>query len=83
MSEGTPYRTKLVSFPKDKKKRKILHNRIKCRTCNTLLESHHVHDFVGCSCPEESRVYADGGKDYLRRLGDPSNYEDLSTYEEE
>jgi len=77
----SPYRTQPVHFPKDEKKRRIKLNSIKCTRCGTVLVSTYVHDFNGCKCVEESRVYVDGGKDYLRRLG--GNYEELSTYEEE
>lgn len=40
--------------------------RLRCKTCNTILESKHVHDFVACECKEATRVYLDGGHEYTR-----------------
>jgi len=65
-------------------KRKILSNKIRCKFCNDIIESTHVHDYVECKC---GKVSVDGGKDYLRRSYPsghlPQNsYEDLSTFEE-
>lgn len=56
---------------------KILHNRAKCLKCFDIIESKYCHDFVTCSCGDLS---VDGGKDYLRRVGDLSegSWEDLS-----
>lgn len=66
---------------------KILRNRVKCLNCNTIIESCHRHDFVACRCFKDAidtkGVAVDGGKDYLRRLGDPNNYQELSEYYEE
>jgi hypothetical protein len=53
----------------------ILVNRIRCRRCNTLIESRHVHDFVWCDC---QAVAIDGGREYLRRVGEPDDIEELS-----
>lgn len=39
-------------------------NRIKCLECGKILESKGVHDFVSCSCNNES--FTDGGSDYQR-----------------
>jgi|SRR3990170_6384856 len=39
-------------------------NRIKCIECEAVLESKSVHDFVQCSCDNES--FVDGGQDYQR-----------------
>lgn len=41
---------------------KIIHNRVRCKKCLTVLESKHRHDFVSCPCG----VFVDGGHDYLR-----------------
>ena len=57
---------------------KIIQNKIKCLKCEEEIESLHRHDFLGCIC---GAVAVDGGKDYLRRVGDMDKYEDLSTYE--
>ena len=54
---------------------KILLNAIKCKHCNNVLVSTHVHDFKFCSC---GKVAVDGGKEYLRRLGELEDFEDLS-----
>jgi hypothetical protein len=48
----------------------ILHNRIQCKKCNDIIESEHRHDFKWCKC---GAVAVDGGKDYMRRVG---NFED-------
>ena len=53
----------------------ILSNKIQCLHCNDVIESVHTHDFKFCSCKS---VAADGGKSYLKRLGNPSDYIDLS-----
>lgn len=56
---------------------KILRNAVKCLKCNAEIESKHVHDFVSCPC---GNISVDGGKEYLRRVGniDLGSYEDLS-----
>ena len=60
---------------------KIKTNKIQCNVCKEVLISINRHDFVACSCmqKDESKGCAvDGGKDYLRRLGE--NYTELSVY---
>lgn len=61
---------------------KIIHNRIKCKTCGAVIESKNRHDMVCCICFAETKgrrgVYCDGGHDYLRRGGDLTDYEELS-----
>lgn len=59
---------------------KILENKIKCKFCGDALISEHRHDFKLCSC---GRCGVDGGHDYLRRIGIPQNYEELSVIKEE
>lgn len=54
---------------------KIRTNRIKCKKCGDIIESYNVHDFKWCSCKS---VAVDGGREYLRRLGSPEDYEELS-----
>ena len=54
---------------------KILVNRIRCKKCGDVIESTHRHDFKYCSCKS---VAVDGGKDYLRRLGNRGDWEELS-----
>tara|TARA_Y100000310_G_scaffold328236_1_gene396052 strand:- start:190 stop:924 length:735 start_codon:yes stop_codon:yes gene_type:complete len=57
--------------------RPILSNKIHCRACLDVVESRHRHDCRMCSC---GAVGADGGRAYLRRLGDVEDYEELSTF---
>ena len=60
--------------------RKILVNKIKCNKCGDIIESKSVHDFKVCKCES---VAVDGGHDYLRRMGNMGDWEDLSEYESE
>lgn len=53
----------------------IIINKIKCKKCGEIIESKHRHDFKFCKC---GSVAVDGGKDYLRRLGNLEDYEELS-----
>ena len=39
-----------------------------CLTCGEVLVSAHRHDFKCCGCPTETRIYVDGGDEYVRRL---------------
>jgi hypothetical protein len=50
-------------------------NKIQCRKCNDIIESTHRHDFKFCKCKS---VFVDGGRDYIRRGGDPNDMIDLS-----
>lgn len=54
---------------------KIKTNKIKCKKCGDIIESTSVHDFKWCSC---GTVAVDGGNEYLRRLGNEEDFEDLS-----
>lgn len=54
---------------------KIIINRIRCRKCGDVITSKSVHDFQYCSC---KACAVDGGTEYLRRVGEPSDYVDLS-----
>lgn len=56
---------------------RIISNKAKCLKCNTVVESKHTHDFVNCKC---GAMFVDGGKDYLRRGGEPYAIEELSEY---
>ena len=64
------------------RKLKIIHNKIRCKICGEILESVTIHDFVPCKCFIESNgsrgCACDGGLDYLRRLGNPKDVEELS-----
>lgn len=57
----------------------IRENKIKCLKCGDILISEDAHDFRRCSC---KAVAVDGGLDYLRRVGEPEDYEELSDYDE-
>ena len=57
---------------------KIMVNEIRCKKCGDVIESKSVHDFKFCKCES---VAVDGGHNYLRRLGEPENWDDLSEYE--
>ena len=59
----------------EKKIKKIMGNKIKCKHCGDIIESKYRHDFVKCSC---GKVAVDGGHAYLKRMGDPKDWEDLS-----
>jgi hypothetical protein len=59
--------------------RKITRNAARCTKCDSVIESTHRHDFVGCAC---GAIAVDGGKEYLRRVGDMSAFEERSEYKE-
>ena len=54
---------------------RITVNKIRCKKCDTVLESKHRHDFKWCKC---EAVAVDGGTAYLRRCGEREDYEELS-----
>lgn len=56
---------------------KITTNKIKCKKCGDIIESIHVHDFKYCKC---GAVAVDGGKAYLRRIGNRADWEEMSDY---
>ena len=59
----------------EKKKEVIISNKIKCKKCEDIIESKNTNDYKRCSC---GAVAIDGGKDYLKRIGNEKNYEELS-----
>lgn len=59
--------------------RRITKNSLQCNACKDIIVSTHRHDFVSCKC---GAIMADGGNEYLRRVGALYNYTDLSEYEE-
>ena len=69
----------LITVDKTKERnefmRKILVNKIRCKKCGDIIESKTVHDFKFYKCES---VAVDGGHDYLRRLGELEDWEDLS-----
>lgn len=52
-------------------------NKIKCRKCGDIIESINVQDFNWCSC---GAVAVDGGREYLRRVGNENDFEELSHF---
>ena len=54
---------------------KIMTNKIKCKKCGDIIESEYTHDFKMCKC---GAVGVDGGHAYLRRQGNPDDWEELS-----
>ena len=59
----------------EKKKEVIISNKIKCKKCGDIIESRSINDYKRCSC---KAVAIDGGKDYLKRIGNEEDYEELS-----
>ena len=57
------------------KKEEIISNKIKCKKCGDIIESKSTNDYKKCSC---GAVTVDGGKDYLKRIGNEKDYEELS-----
>ena len=57
----------------------ITRNAVRCRRCGETIESRHRHDFKFCSC---NGVAVDGGREYLRRVGDLELIEEMSEYDE-
>lgn len=58
------------------KKEEIISNKIKCKKCGDNIESKSTNDYKRCSC---ETVAIDEGKDYLKRIGNEEDYEELST----
>lgn len=57
------------------KKEEIISNKIKCKKCGDVIESKSTNDLKRCSC---GAVAVAGGKEYLKRLGNEKDYEELS-----
>ena len=57
------------------KKEEIISNKIKYKKCGDIIESKSTNDYKKCSC---GTVAVDGGKDYLKRIGNEKDYEELS-----
>jgi len=57
------------------KKEEIISNKIKCKKCGDIIESKSTNNYKKCSC---GTVAVDGGKDYLKRIGNEEDYEDIS-----
>lgn len=57
--------------------KRLVRNRVKCLRCETIIESNGTYDKNVCKC---GRVMVDGGLNYVRILGDPKDFEDLSVW---
>lgn len=53
----------------------IISNQVECLKCGDRPFSAHRHDFKRCKC---GAIAVDGGREYLRRVGDLNGYKDLS-----
>lgn len=53
----------------------IVQNAATCLSCGDYIFSRHRHDFVHCTC---GSIAVDGGQEYLRRIGDPEVYVDMT-----
>jgi hypothetical protein len=53
----------------------IIVNSARCKKCDDVLVSKHVHDFVTCQC---GSISVDGGLEYIRRCGNLADIEELS-----
>lgn len=69
---------------------RIVRNAIECILCGAVIESKHRHHFNAHSCKgllerrgPDGLIAADGGLAYLRRLGEPADYTDVSEFVEE
>ena len=62
------------------KKKEIISNKIKCKKCGDIIESKSTNDLKRCSC---GAVAVDGGKEYLKRIGNDEEYEELSIITEQ
>ena len=60
------------------KKYIIFTNKIRCKKCGDIIESTWVHDFKQCKC---GAVAVDGGHEYMKRLGNVEDWEELSEWQ--
>jgi len=58
----------------------IVKNSAKCNKCGDEIESTHRHDFVWCKCKS---IAVDGGKAYLRRIGESADIIETSIIQED
>ncbi len=58
----------------------IIVNKAECLKCGDVIESKYVHDFKWCKC---GALAVDGGKDYLKRSGEPRHCKELSEFDVE
>jgi hypothetical protein len=52
-------------------------NKIKCKKCGDVIELNSINDYKKCFCVA---VAVDGEKDYLKRIGNEEDYEELSKF---
>lgn len=57
---------------------RIIRNLARCKKCGDIVESRYTWDFKRCSC---GSIAVDGGLDYLKRVGNMSDFIDLSEFE--
>lgn len=58
----------------------IIKNAVRCKLCNDEPESKYTHDFRYCKC---GNVAVDGGKEYLRRVFNTLDWEEISITKED
>ncbi|GIO28058.1 DUF7695 domain-containing protein [Ornithinibacillus bavariensis] len=44
---------------------KVIVNKVRCKKCNSIIESKYTHDFQRCEC---GAIAIDGGREYQRLL---------------
>ncbi len=57
------------------RQKEIISNKIKCKKCGNNIELKSTNDYKRCSC---GAIAVDDGKDYLKRIGNEEDYEELS-----
>ena len=57
------------------KKEEIISNKIKCKKCGDVIESKSTNDKKRCYSGADE---VNDGKEYLKRLGNEKDYEELS-----
>ncbi len=66
---------------------KLIKNAIQCKHCGKTIESTYRHDFAGHWCEAmghtDNIIAADGGLDYLRRVGSKKDWLEVSEWEDE
>lgn len=55
--------------------KEIISNKIKYKKCGNIIESKSTNDYNRCSY---GTVAIDGGKDYLKRIDNEEDYEEMS-----
>lgn len=58
--------------------RRVLVNKVRCKKCDDIIESVHIHDFKRCKC---GAIFLDGGNDY-QRYGWETNQPDSARLED-